>query len=478
MAAVTARIEVENVLSYKSLSGSESPIFDLLGGIVSGAIPKYSSKAQHNWHRLITVGALGLGVAGRWIYSIPAREVVDQPILKVAFQVCTLISWGGLSAWGLTKIHSAKFRPISRQERMLRNRTNEPHSNWWNLALVIISVSSQIPTAYLGYYYTNSFVWPVVMLLADSGLPMISLHSFVEGLRVDKKYLGFSIDNRFFRWIGITRISEEEKTTILRRRKVMGYISSSINSILAMKESERRQLISECSSTHNQEQLFQRVIELGKSYKVAQSKPSKLRRYSVKVVKLIATIVPAFRFIVQAKFASEAGKVMLDNLFFRIFIVALSVIPTSFLTIAMTQVGVVGAYNRVINALSCQGQRTSLLDAVSSFGMSIFRFIALIVGALGIGSLGQVMDDTFDYHTLLGKIIMFTVVPTMFVMTCSAIVTLATEFIEACVLTLATNHTRESFELIDRMKTLSLVIKDFDNQTINQLYLELFQETQ
>ena len=102
--------------------------------------------------------------------------------LSYLYAYSALTAFGSLSAWGLINILLEKIVPrLAIEKEIVEYQSPKFIKVIYTSLLVIIAASSQFSMAYMAYYYNKlGVVWPIVVLLADSGLPMYSLHQMFK----------------------------------------------------------------------------------------------------------------------------------------------------------------------------------------------------------------------------------------------------------------------------------------------------------
>ena len=179
-----------------SINSSNDPlltpslIFRFIEKNVINEITPQESKIHLIARRCLQTVAVCGAFSARLLFVRIAYEFTDNPIYGTLLAGSSALSYGAIISWCLLNVIDDLLSPQLEEEKSIKKNTFSGYKHTiFKVGLVFLGVISQIPMAYMTYYYNGIILFPIAVLLIDSGFPIYSLNLTFEKIlkRIKKR---------------------------------------------------------------------------------------------------------------------------------------------------------------------------------------------------------------------------------------------------------------------------------------------------
>lgn len=192
---------------------------------------------------LKAVALIGGPIARIPFASIPLKYAGKNKTYGAFLVYGNTASYGSLISWCLFKIVSSETENLSASEKKLTAYTESTCLNKMIKAIIgILGVLAQVPFAYMSYVYNDkNLIYPVAVLVLDSGFPIYSLIQTVDAVAKRKTLFGiekelFSLKEKLIAQFEDTRAAfaqagSEKRTAYIREIQNVKNLDEDINKV-------------------------------------------------------------------------------------------------------------------------------------------------------------------------------------------------------------------------------------------------------
>ncbi|MBS0628756.1 MAG: hypothetical protein JSS30_00855 [Verrucomicrobia bacterium] len=398
---------------------------------------------------------------------VAASNISDLWHWKILFGAGELLAWGAVYSVCCLEI----IGEISSDRDLghVRTKTNICLNIAYWTTIIAVACLVQTSDIYISYKYTNeSLFWPIYVGLVYVTFTSTSIHKTVKSAT--------RTSNVFTRCV----IRNREKIKTLNAKKafqesIQGFIEYIQECPIDLKN-EFIRLLGRSSRELDRVKLFLYMLLHGSNKRIEQIGSQSRSAFYVSVAfQALGLVMYSGNLYLDGLLVKSAAKLIVDNPYFTIFLVAFSCTPNVFLDLEMSCGTLRDIYWGIWNAIKSCRQGNTLRCNRDTVYRSIAYSLTAVFSVFGLGSTYTIANDTIgfnDHFLICGLILTFTAL-----LTANSLKNLSDGVVDSALFLHDDEQTKKIKIICSKLEQLNRKISEMSNQEFEVLCEEMSEDS-